>query len=176
MASKARPRSRHATPRECPACGRPGALRGSSDAHHEGLRKSGSHPRRTLLKWYEKLDGVERSQLAFLGFALTTQARVQAHRLSSVLAVHEGVPRAMNHHSSGCLPVEGQWFFSHHFESCGRNQIRFQNPGTGDYPSPRYLRRAAGHAVPRVRTVHRSADPLRRMQKVLALAQARKVT
>src|SRR5208282_6495464 len=38
----------------------------------------------------------------------------------------------------------------------------FQNPGTGDYPSPRYLRRAAGHAVPRVRTVHRSADPLRR--------------
>jgi hypothetical protein len=30
-----------------------------------------------------------------------------------------------------------------------------QNPGTGDYPSPRYLRRAAGHAVPRVRTVHR---------------------
>jgi hypothetical protein len=51
----------------------------------------------------------------------------------------------------------------------------FQNPGTGDYPSPRYLRRAAGHAVPRMRTVHRSADPFRRMQKVLALAQARKV-
>jgi len=37
---------------------------------------------------------------------LSTRARVQAHRLSSVLAVHEGVPRAMGHHSSGCLPVE----------------------------------------------------------------------
>jgi len=33
-------------------------------------------------------------------------ARVQAHRLSSVLAQHEGVPRAMDHHSSGCLPAE----------------------------------------------------------------------
>ena len=33
----------------------------------------------------------------------------------------------------------------------------------------------SGHAVPRMRTVHRSADPFRRMQKVLALAQARKV-
>jgi len=78
---------------------------GSSDAHHEGLRKSGSHPRRALLKWYEKLDGIERSQLAFLGFALTTQARVQAH-CSSVSALNEWVPRAMDHHSSGCLPVE----------------------------------------------------------------------
>jgi hypothetical protein len=37
------------------------------------------------------LDGIERSQLAFLGFALTTQARVQAHR-SSVLALNEWVP------------------------------------------------------------------------------------
>src|SRR6266446_2110771 len=37
---------------------------------------------------------------------LSTRARVQAHRLSSVLAVHEGVPRAMDHHSSGCLPAE----------------------------------------------------------------------
>src|SRR6266436_725504 len=35
-----------------------------------------------------------------------SRARVQAHWLSSVLAVHEGVPRAMDHHSSGCLPVE----------------------------------------------------------------------
>jgi len=33
-------------------------------------------------------------------------ARVQAHRLSSVLALNEGVPRAMEHHSSGCLPAE----------------------------------------------------------------------
>src|SRR5260221_8983565 len=44
--------------------------------------------------------------LAFLAFALITRARVQAHRLSSVLAVHEGVPRAMDHHSLGCLPAE----------------------------------------------------------------------
>jgi hypothetical protein len=34
------------------------------------------------------------------------RARVQAHRLSSVLALYEGVPRAMDHHSSDCLPVE----------------------------------------------------------------------
>ena len=32
---------------------------------------------------------------------LPTPARVQAHRLFSVLALHEGVPRAMDHHSSG---------------------------------------------------------------------------
>jgi hypothetical protein len=44
------------------------------------------------------LDGIERSQLAFLAFALTTQARVQAHR-SSVLALNKWVPRAMDHHS-----------------------------------------------------------------------------
>jgi hypothetical protein len=38
---------------------------------------------------------------------LPTRARVQAHRVSSsVLALHEGVPRAMDHHSSGCLPAE----------------------------------------------------------------------
>ena len=36
---------------------------------------------------------------------LPIPTRVQVHRLSSVLAVHEGVPRAMDHHSSGCLPV-----------------------------------------------------------------------
>jgi hypothetical protein len=29
----------------------------------------------------------------------------EAHRSLSVLALHEGVPRAMDHHSSGCLPV-----------------------------------------------------------------------
>lgn len=34
-----------------------------------------------------------------------SRIRVQAHRLSPVF-VHEGVPRAMDHHSSGCLPVE----------------------------------------------------------------------
>jgi hypothetical protein len=67
------------------------------------------------------------------------------------------------------------WRLFEPFEGCGRNQIRFKIPILATYPSPRYLRRAAGHAVPRVRTVHRSADPLRRMQKVLALAQARKV-
>src|SRR6266446_10737690 len=38
--------------------------------------------------------------------ARSLSARVQAHRLSSVLALHEGVPRAMDHHSSGCLPAE----------------------------------------------------------------------
>jgi hypothetical protein len=57
---------------------------GSSDAHHEGLRKSGSHPRRALLKWYEKLDGIERSQLAFLGFALTRGNPKRGNGLSVV--------------------------------------------------------------------------------------------
>src|SRR6516165_12717054 len=37
---------------------------------------------------------------------LPTRARVQAHRLSFVLALHERVPRAMDHRSSGCLPAE----------------------------------------------------------------------
>src|SRR4029077_20885286 len=37
---------------------------------------------------------------------LPTPARVQAHRLSSLLPLHEGVPRAMDHHSSDCLPAE----------------------------------------------------------------------
>ena len=49
----------------------------------------------------------------------------------------------------------------------------FRNLGTGDYPSPRYLLRAAGHAVPRVRTVRRSADPLRRMHTWGASAVSR---
>src|SRR5208282_6475435 len=35
-----------------------------------------------------------------------TRAIVQAHRLSFVLALHEQVPRVMDHHSSGCLPAE----------------------------------------------------------------------
>jgi hypothetical protein len=84
--------------------------KGSSEAHHEGLRKSGSHPRRALLKCHENWRGssgrCRDTGLAFLAFALITRAKVQAHWLSSVLALHEGVPRAMDHHSSGCLPVE----------------------------------------------------------------------
>ena len=47
--------------------------RGSSNAHHKGLRKSGSHARRTILA----------------GLTTTLTA-----------------PRAMDHHSSGCLPAE----------------------------------------------------------------------
>src|SRR6266446_2763554 len=88
--------------------------KGSSNAHHEGLRKSGSHSRRALLKCHQNWKGRSSDRcrdtglafLAFALFALITRARVQAHRLSSVLALHEGVPRAMDHHSSGCLPAE----------------------------------------------------------------------
>src|SRR6266446_4921846 len=58
-----------------------------------------------LPTWRGSSDRCRDTGLAFLAFALITRARVQAHRLSSVLAVHEGVPRAMDHHSSGCLPV-----------------------------------------------------------------------
>jgi hypothetical protein len=36
--------------------------------------------------------------------AWLTRAKAQPHRLSSVLDLHERVPRAMDHHSSGCLP------------------------------------------------------------------------
>jgi hypothetical protein len=69
--------------------------KGSSEAHHEGLRKRRGSS-----------DRCRDTRLALLAFALITRAKVQAHRLSSVLALHEGVPRAMDHHSSGCLPVE----------------------------------------------------------------------
>jgi hypothetical protein len=48
----------------------------------------------------------EISKAALIFFSVpSTRARVQAHRLSSVLALHEGIPRAMDHHSWGCLPV-----------------------------------------------------------------------
>src|SRR5215469_5225735 len=43
---------------------------------------------------------------SFSKAAMASRARVQAHRSSSVLALQEGVPRAMDHHSSGCLPME----------------------------------------------------------------------
>jgi NADP-dependent 3-hydroxy acid dehydrogenase YdfG len=35
-----------------------------------------------------------------------SRARAQAHRLWFALALHGEVPRAMDHHSSGCLPPE----------------------------------------------------------------------
>ena len=38
--------------------------------------------------------------------ACPTRARVQVRRLLFVLALHEGVPRAMDHRSSGCSPLE----------------------------------------------------------------------
>ena len=34
------------------------------------------------------------------------RAKVQAHRVSSGLSLHEQVPRATDHHSSGCLSAE----------------------------------------------------------------------
>jgi hypothetical protein len=37
---------------------------------------------------------------------LPTRARVQAHRFSSLLALHEGGSHEVDHHSSGCLPAE----------------------------------------------------------------------
>jgi hypothetical protein len=39
----------------------------------------------------------------WMASARSLSARVQAHRWA---AVHEGVRRAMDHHSSGCLPAE----------------------------------------------------------------------
>jgi hypothetical protein len=54
---------------------------------------------------------------------LPTPARVQAHRLSSLLPLHEGVPRAMDHHSSGCLPVEKFPTFASGWQ--GRGPVRF---------------------------------------------------
>src|SRR5215469_7918528 len=43
---------------------------------------------------------------SFSKAAMASRARVQAHRSSSVLALQEGVSRAVDHHSSGCLPAE----------------------------------------------------------------------
>src|SRR6266404_8447794 len=59
-----------------------------------------------LPTWRGSSDRCRDTGLAFLAFALITRAKVQAHRLSSVLALHEGVPRALDHHSLGCLPAE----------------------------------------------------------------------
>jgi hypothetical protein len=59
--------------------------------------------RRIVLSRWRRTCGFVGEWLAnWVGFC-RPRARVQAHRLSSV---HEGVPRAMDHHSLGCLPAE----------------------------------------------------------------------
>jgi hypothetical protein len=57
------------------------------------------------------------------------------HQLSSGLAVHEAVPRAMDHHSSDCLPVEKFPTFASGFSRIGDQEgfqvlvVRFAEPG-----------------------------------------------
>jgi hypothetical protein len=67
---------------------------------------------------------------------LATPARVQAYGLSSVLALNEGVPRAMDHHSSGCLPAEKFPTSASHRQDRGATTLLNFHP-----PFPRARRR-----------------------------------